>query len=126
MMPLARYLAMLSVFMALPGCPKPTTSPDGPSSITKIIDCSEQAVRDHGIQLLPAINDCLAQSSGWAACLGGLVQPAIGVTEEVVACATRAAGRAAARTPSDSTSSQLAAHAADFLKQRGYKFTDGS
>ncbi len=126
--PAALRLALLAVAMAIPACPTPTPVPDpGPGGSPGIFTCTKDAIRDHGLVLLPAVNDCLAAPSGWEACLLGLIKPLAGITEEVVACAVQGAGRHAAAAAEANAGDQLSAIEADraraFIKSRGYVFS---
>jgi hypothetical protein len=115
-------LALLAMLFA--GCPKPTPAPGEPG----VLDCASQAVRDHWPQVLPEVNKCLAAASDgdWMGCLTGLIVPAAGITEEVVACLVHSSGAsyadAAAHNPHDGISVRAAQRAATFIAQRGYQF----
>jgi hypothetical protein len=76
-----RILAVLLGLSAVAGCPQPMPGPGHPG----IIDCSAQAVRDYGIPLIPKVSDCLQQPS-FSTCLISLINPAVGITEDIVAC----------------------------------------
>lgn len=108
--------------MAIPACAHtpPPTSPGG------IIDCTTAAVRGHAIEIIPRVNDCLAAPSSWEACLLSLIVPALGITEDVVACTVQARGRSFATAAEANTRDSLSAIAAErarqFVKSRGYVF----
>jgi hypothetical protein len=120
--PNALRLALLAMWMALPGCPKPIGEPGHPG----IVDCTVQAVRDHGLALIPRVNDCLVASASWEACLISLIAPAAGITEDVLACVVQSSGRSAAASveanPKDSLSAIAAERARNFVRTRGYVF----
>lgn len=113
--------ALLVSLVACPGCPNPTTTQQ------KWIDCSAAAVRTHGIPAIPAVNECLTQSMGWEACLIGLIQPAAGITKDVLACVLlqRAEnfGAMAAQNPEDEVSRTAAERARAFIEKQDYKFS---
>jgi hypothetical protein len=82
----ACYLALLSAFLALPvACrlPPPT------STLGKVIRCSTEAVEKNGPALVAPVNTCLTNDGDATACLLGLVRPAAGITQEVIACVVR-------------------------------------
>jgi hypothetical protein len=117
-----RILAVLLGLSAVAGCPQPMPGPGHPG----IIDCSTQAVRDFGIPLIPKINDCLVGVGGWTGCLIGLINPAVGITEDVIACVVKSSGKqfgeAADANKADTVSSAAASHAKMFLSEKGYTF----
>lgn len=116
---------VLTVFvLVVAGCPKPTpgTHPGG------VLECSSEAVKAHWPEALPAVNRCLAATpdSAWWNCLVGLINPVVGITEEVVACVVRGTGdryrQASAANPRDEISAVAASRAAEFLTRQGYRF----
>jgi hypothetical protein len=112
-----------------PGCPPPV--PGGPDASdaapppTSWIDCTKEAVRERAISLIAPVNDCLVSMS-WEGCLLALINPVIGVTEDVLACVIRARqvgfAESAAANPKDTISVDGAKHATEFIKKRGYSF----
>jgi hypothetical protein len=90
-----------------------------------LIDCGTQAVRERGIALIAPVNTCLIAQSP-AACLLGLVNPALGITTSVLACVTRSAGSelsAAAQVNASDTVSKIGAeNARAFIIDQGYQF----
>jgi hypothetical protein len=113
----------LVLLVAVAACPKPT--PTG-GVVGKVVDCSVQGVRDNALQLVPLVNDCLT-GGGWTGCLLGLIKPAVGITEDVIACVVQSSessyARAARTNPGDTVSTTAAQNASRFLLERGYKFT---
>lgn len=93
----------------------------------RVADCSRESVRQNWPKLLPAVNDCLVSGS-FTACLLGLVNPGIGMTEDLVSCVVRARGSEfaamAQANPEDRTSSKAAENARAFIAERGWTFAD--
>jgi hypothetical protein len=98
-----------------------------PTSVTgRVIRCGSEAVKQNWPRVLPAVNTCLAEALAPAGCLLALVDPAIGVTEDVIACLVRDRGEAfraaATANPADDRSRGAAAAGRLFLADRGYVF----
>ena len=110
-----------------PGCPPPTPGPtfDAAPAPTSWIDCAQEAVRERAISLIAPVNDCLVSAS-WEGCLLALINPAIGIGEDVIACVVRARqvgfAESASSNPKDTISVDGAKHATEFIKKRGYSF----
>lgn len=119
---LALLVFVAVAFVGCAGCPVPPGEPGGGN---KLVDCSIQGVRENALQAIPRVNDCLV-GQDWTACLLGLIKPAIGITEDVIACVVQSSGasysHAAQANASDVVSTRGAAHASQFLKDRGYTF----
>jgi hypothetical protein len=123
--PLAKLLALIAVFLVLPGC-QPRPKVDGMGS-PGVIDCGTKAVTDHAIDALPGVNRCLSAETDVQACLFGLIDPAVGIVLSTVACVTghegNAARSAAASNPFNDRDKRRAQRAAEFLgklEERGY------
>lgn len=113
------------LLLVLAGCPKPTPGePQKPG----IIQCASEAVQKKWPQVLPAVNRCLASAADadWVGCLVGLIEPAAGITESVIACTVRSSGAryadAAKSNDADKMSVRAASRAQAFLADRGYRF----
>ncbi len=94
----------------------------------KLIDCSVDAVKRQAIGLIAPVNTCLTGGDA-RACLLGLINPAAGVTLDVIACVTRREGAefAAAEliNPADKGSARAADNARAFIAAEQIEFTDG-
>lgn len=106
-----------------PGCPPP--SPD--STLGKIINCENLGVQ--AIPLIPKVNDCLTGSVNWQNCLIGLINPAVNITLDVIACVTRDQGMKFAESADDPLENRGACRADSFItdyviKEQGMNFTD--
>ena len=115
-------VALLVTLLASAGCPGGCQVPTGGQAI----QCGSEAIEKNWHKALPKVNACLTMATGWEGCLIGLIEPAVGITEDVIACLVKDQGAKFADTasanPSDATSKDGAAHAAEFLQKRGYKF----
>ena len=114
-------LAALFLMVSTAGCPKPIP----PTS--KWIECGGEAMRTHGIPLIPKVNDCLTGAAGsWQQCLVSLISPAAGITEDVLACVLQEQEQTfaaqASANPEDNSATTAATRAAEFIKERGYQF----
>lgn len=82
-------------------------------------------MRERAIGLIAPVNDCLVSAS-WEGCLLALINPAIGIGEDVLACVIRARqvgfAESAAANPKDTISVDGAKRATEFIKKRGYLF----
>lgn len=120
-----KAILILSALLLL-GCPRPSGS-GAPGEI----DCHGEVVRSSAARILPAVNRCLLSlfDQDWRACLRGLIQPAAGVGEDVLACALRAPAdettTAGARAAS-ATDVRRQARAQEFIRERGYRYTGGA
>jgi len=101
-----------------PGCPNPPT-------VTGVLNCLSPAVKDYGIPLIPKVNNCLTGVVDWKGCLIGLISPAAGITEEVLACVTRDQGGKFASTADDPLENKAACRADAFIMAQKYEFKDG-
>jgi hypothetical protein len=114
------FVVVLTLLVGSTGCPKPIP----PTS--KWIECGGKAIRAHGLPLIPKVNDCLTSGDGWQVCLISLISPAVGITEDVLACVLRQQNNQfaaqAAANPSDDAAAIAAARAAQFIKDRRYTF----
>jgi hypothetical protein len=98
----------------------------------KLISCTTEAVSRNWPTVLPGVNTCLTDTgpdSSVSSCLLGLINPAINVTEDVIACVLRDQGRKfgemAARNENDLRSARAAHRANAFMVEREYRFQDG-
>lgn len=121
---LATLIALASFALTFSACtPKPGQEGGPP----KIVDCGVKAVTDHAIDALPGVNRCLSGTSSITDCLLGLVQPALGITFDTIACVTRhegAAASAAAQTSGGERDARRAARAKEFLEGQRVRFSD--
>lgn len=123
------WIATAVVIACLTACqPKPGANGLGSPGL---ISCGTKAVSDHAIDALPGVNRCLAGDGDIQACLFGLVQPAVGILIETVACVTKhegAAARSAAQAnPFDERDKRRDARAREFLEKleaRGWRIQD--
>lgn len=120
-------IAVMFLAGALAGCPQPMPGPGNPGA-SPLIDCGVASVRDHALVLLPRVNDCLTNRGDWKGCLIGLINPAAGIVEDVLACTTRSSGAtfasAANANARDTVSAESAARAEAFTRERGWQFKD--
>jgi hypothetical protein len=124
------FLALVcSTALLIPAC---RAKPDGGLGAPRVIDCASQTVAAHAPESLGPVNTCLAGDGDIQACLLGLLQPAIGITVDVVGCLTRKEGSAASAAsqanPDDAVDAKRAARAKDFLEKmdaRGFQFSGG-
>lgn len=121
----AAFLLTL-VLTSATGCRVPP--PD--STAGKWIRCSGAAIEQNWHQALPAVNGCLTGiDDGWRDCLVGLINPAVGITEDVIACVTRDQGTkfadSALANGQDVRSLRAAERASAWLGERRYVFADG-
>lgn len=116
---IAIFLALLTI-PACPSCPGPVTNPKAWT------DCSAKTVKEHTLSLVAPVNDCLVQLN-YASCLVALINPAIGITEDTLACVVNYRQNAfaanVAANPADTVSATAAQNAAAFIRDRGYKFS---
>lgn len=98
------------------------------TTVGAVIRCSADAVQSNWPRILPAVNTCLGDEtvSDVTGCLLALVNPATGITEDVVACLVRERGSdafaAAQANPRDARSSRAATRAHGFILAREYRF----
>lgn len=124
---LAAFLAVLSV-LAVPACRVPP--PD--TKLGKVIDCTSKSVQENAISAVGPVNDCLTlpDDENWQACLVKLINPAVGITRDIVACVLRDSGElfaAMAETNSgDSRSARGAVRARSYIDEQGYRFVVGT
>lgn len=124
---LAKLLAALAVFLALPAC-----HPQGKDSglgAPRVIDCASQAIGAHAGEALGPVNGCLAGEGSVDACLLSLLAPAAGITVDLIGCLVKKEGSAASAAsqanPDDSADAQRSARAKEFLSHmqaRGFSF----
>lgn len=98
----------------------------------RVIQCAGEAIERNWHQALPAVNTCItvdANESGWRDCLIGVINPAVGITEDLVACVLRDQGQKMAaqaeRNPNDFRSERGAKRAETWIAERKYTFADG-
>ena len=120
-----KRICVVPLLLVVLSCkPQPGSPPVG---VPGVINCGVDAVKAKWPQVLPAVNKCLTAiaDGDWFDCLLGLVVPAAGVTEEVVACTVESSGRSYADAGShgDKLSATASARATEFIKQRGYRFS---
>jgi hypothetical protein len=110
------------------GCRTPP--PGTPGTGQRIVNCATQAVADTWPEFLPQVNGCLAHDTGAMGCLLSLIQPAVGATEDLIACLVRNQGaayaHAAQANPGDAVSVRAAAAARQWLIERNVVFVDGA
>jgi hypothetical protein len=123
----AALLAAL-VFLALPAC-QPRPKGENGIGAPRAIDCASQAIGEHAGEALGPVNHCLASEGSIDACLLGLVQPAVGITVDLIGCLTKREGSSASAAsqanPADTADRQRAARAREFLEHmqaRGFAF----
>lgn len=115
-----KTLTVMALLVA--GChvPPPTTR------IGKLIRCSGEVASSRWPSAIGPVNRCLSDSDDSRSCLLGLIEPAIGMTESLIACVVRSQGTVysqyADNNPSDKRSEIAAANASAFLKP--YTFED--
>lgn len=106
------------------GCKMPQPGTVG----RKLIDCGTEAVKKNAIGIIPEVNSCLTGDSA-KDCLLGLVNPAVGITYDVVACVVRRQGAEFAASeqinPLDVRSKVAAGNAHEFIAAEQIEFTDG-
>lgn len=119
-----RWIVAILGGLILVGCPQPNPGPG--VNPPGLVDCAIPAVRDHGIALIPQVNDCLTGQGGWMGCLSGLIAPAVGITEDVLHCVVQSSGKsfgaAASANPADSISGIGASRAQEYIQSKGLKF----
>lgn len=101
--------------LLLPACP--AGCPGGPK---RLIECSGEAIATNAAKVQSAVVACLS-GGGTTACLLGLINPAAGITEDVIACLVRAEASKLAVEPEDVGRSE---RARSFLRERGYRFSE--
>jgi hypothetical protein len=124
------FLALVcSSALLIPSC---RARPDGGLGAPRVVDCASQAVAAHAPEALGPVNVCLAGQGDVQACLLGLIQPAIGITVDVVGCLTRKEGSAASAAsqanPENTVDARRAQRAREFLekmRERGFSFEGG-
>ena len=104
------------------GCPEGCKTPP---TLAKILDCTGPAIQQYGIPLIPKVNNCLTGGLNWTICLIGLISPAAGITEEIIACVVRDQGGKFAQTADDALENKGACRADNFITERKYEFADG-
>jgi hypothetical protein len=118
-------LAVAVVLLLSSSCHRPA-GPGGDPGDTGLLNCAVQSVVDHWPTVLPLVNKCLVnQSVDVVTCLLGAIDPAVGITEGIIACVTRssAASYHDAANHGDETAARAAARADLFLHR--YKFAPG-
>ena len=115
-------IAAFIVALLLTGCPKPL--PDG-STPSSIIDCTRDAVRQNALSIIPKVNDALL-AADWRTALLALIDPAVGITADVLACVVRSVmsqrAQAIDANPNDAVSLVARDRAATFIVEQGYTF----
>lgn len=113
-------MGLISSFGCPGGCKVPTKQ--------QVIACGSTAMQQNWPSVLPQVNGCLTSPGDWEGCLIGLINPAIGVTEDLVACLVKDQGvkfSDSAKVNVNDTTSVMAAQRADaFITKRGYKFQE--
>lgn len=130
---LKRIITIIALINLIAGCKHPTgAGPDSGGGLgPRIVSCASQEVQQSWPKILPSVNGCLVLlvAAQVTPCLLGLVKPAIGITEDVIACVVRGSGDryadAATANRDDQVSARAAANAFEFIRQRGYQFSDG-
>lgn len=110
-----KLLPLLVLLLA--ACPRPL-----PGEPTKpgLVQCGTEAIQSNWPRVLPAVNRCLAAAadSAWLNCLLGLIDPAAGITEDLIRCVTADSAKsfadAAAHNRSDVVSARAATRAQEF------------
>lgn len=120
-----KNIIILALFLC--ACPKPGPEPGYPPVTPGgVISCAVTAVQQHAPEVLPKVNECLIMKVGAVNCLIGLIQPAIGITLDVIACVTAhegdAAGAAAALNPRDSIDVLRHKNAEEFIQSQNIQF----
>ena len=105
-----RFLLALTLLCA---CPHPISVP---KSVAHVVACAEQAIKDQGVALIPAINTCLVSGNA-TACLLGLVNVGAGVTEDLIACLAHGRGAEYASALASNPKDVLSARAAKAARQ---------
>ncbi len=94
----------------------------------KLIDCATDAVKQNGIGLIAPVNTCLT-GGDVQSCLLGLINPAAGITYDVLACVVRREGAefaaAEAINANDTRSRRGATSARQWIAAEQIEFTDG-
>jgi hypothetical protein len=118
----SHVMKILALALLLTACPHPIAVP---KPIQHVVDCGEQAINGRGITIIADVNSCLTRDDS-TACLMGLVNLGVGITEDVVLCIVRSRGSeyhaAVAGNPSDSLSAKAAKNAAQFIVDRQVTF----
>ncbi|MGH8677183.1 MAG: hypothetical protein ACREUQ_02375 [Burkholderiales bacterium] len=118
------------ILLAIPACPAGCPTPPRPGDPDAgvhvgIVDCSAQTIRDHALSLIPFVNDCLIKPS-YSACLLALIDPAVGITIDVIGCVVNARQNGfsanVAANPNDTVSLTAAKNAGNFIREQGLKF----
>jgi len=99
------------------------------STGAKVVSCASEAVERNWHRALPSVNTCLTvdvDEGGWRGCLFGLINPAAGITESVIACVLRDQGEKMAQqaevNAADVRSKRGAERAQTFIAEQRYKF----
>lgn len=120
--PTGALVMACSLALGLAACP--AGCPNPPPVVQKVAHCSVDAVKDHGFQLLPLVNGCLQGDENITDCLLSLVKPAVGITEDVIACVVHDQANdyaaAASENPSDKISARACDRGQQFLTERGW------
>ena len=120
---LAICAAMAVASVLASGCRPP---PPGEPTGSLVVRCASEAVQENWPRALPAVNSCLVRTDDWRACLAGLIDPAVGITADVIACVVRHSGAeyhaAAQANTNDARSARAAEHARMWLGEKGYVF----
>lgn len=116
-------MAAVIAWVAIASCRLPP--PD--SGVGRVIDCGSEAVQKRWPAVLAPLNSCLTgAAAGVSGCLLGLINPAAGVTYDVIVCLTRQQGstfaHAAQANPKDRVSAQAAENARRFLDEQKVVF----
>jgi hypothetical protein len=123
------HLLAFALLLAL-ACDSCKPTPGTPQTITPgtVVSCGTQAVTAHATEALPGVNACLSGKDDITTCLLGLVQPAVGITLDVIACLTKHEGSAASAAsqanPDDKVDARRAARAREFLEKNDIHFSD--
>jgi hypothetical protein len=99
-----------------------------PPVVGKTVDCSGESVRSRWVSILPAVNQCIGDVTvgDYTSCLLALVNPAAGISLDVVACLVRERGASAVHAsqanPDDARSTRAAERAHAFLASQKIAF----
>ena len=115
---------ILALVLLLTACRLPP--PD--SKAGKVIRCGTDAVLNNFGKALPSVNTCISSAPDYEGCLFGLIDPVVGITEDVIACVLRDQGAKfaaqAEANPGDSVSARAAVRAQAFINHHQYVFAD--
>ena len=116
-------IAYVTISLTCFGCRLPPPGTTG----RKVIDCSAEAIQQQWPGAIGPVNTCLTGGGSYA-CLLGLIRPAAGITEDLIACLVRNQGSefaaAAAINFDDVRSARAAESARAFLGKRHYEIAN--